>query len=167
MPQYSDFIVPKIYASDDGTECQGFDNAPRIMYDNGVHTLTSCTYKVPAQNGGALVAAEDQYLRFSHLTDVPTILGDTFDYNFGACQLLPGLGNPVAANLFNIYWLPYYAELYNPNTRIMNLKVYLSAGDISTFNFHDQVMIKNRAYRVNQINYKPNDLSNVEFILIG
>ena len=167
MSQYSDFIVPKIYASDDGTECQGFDNAPRIMYDNGVHTLTSCTYKVPAQNGGALVAAEDEYLRFSHLTDVPTILGDTFDYNFGACQLLPGLGAPVAANLFNIYWLPYYAELYNPNTRIMNLKVDLSAGDISTFEFNDKVMIKNRAYRVNKIDYKPNDLSNVEFILIG
>ena len=167
MPQYSDFIVPKIYASDDGEECQGFDNAPRIMYSNGVHDLTSCTYRVPAQNGGLTVGAEDEYLRFTHLTDVPTILGDTFDYNFGACQLLPGLGSPVAANLFNTYWLPYYAELYNPNTRTMTLKVDLGAGDISTFQFNDQVMIKNRAYRVNQINYKPNDLSNVEFILIG
>ena len=49
----------------------------------------------------------------------------------------------------------------------MTLKVNLGAGDISTFKFNDQVMIKNRAYRVNQINYKPNDLSTVEFILIG
>ena len=167
MSQYSDFIVPKIYASDNGEECEGFDNAPRIMYSNGVHDLTSCTYQVPAQSGGTIVLAEDEYLRFSHLTDVPTILGDTFDYNFGACQLLPGLGAPVAANLFNTYWLPYYAELYSPNTRTMTLKVDLSAGDISTFQFNDQVMIKNRVYRVNQINYKPNDLSTVEFILIG
>ena len=167
MPQYSDFIVPKIYASDNGEECQGFDNAPRIMYSNGVHNLTSCTYRVPAQNGGLTVGAEATYLRFSHLTDVPTILGDTFDYNFGACQLLPGVGAPVASNLFNTYWLPYYAELYNPNTRTMTLKVNLGAGEISKFKFNDQVMIKNRAYRVNQINYKPNDLSTVEFILIG
>jgi len=28
-------------------------------------------------------------------------------------------------------------------------------------------MIKNRAYRVNKIDYKPKDLSTVEFILIG
>lgn len=167
MPQYADFIVPKIYASENGEECEGFDNAPRIMYSNGVHDLTSCTYRVPAQNGGLTVGAENEYLRFSHLTDVPTILGDTFDYNFGACQLLPGLGAPVAANLFNTYWLPYYAELYNPNTRTMTLKVDLGAGDISIFQFNDQVMIKNRVYRVNQINYKPKDLSTVEFILIG
>ena len=167
MPQYADFIVPKIYASEDGTECQGFDNAPRIMYDNGVHALTSCTYRIPAQNGGPIVPIQGSYLRFSHLTDVPTILGDTFDYNFGACQLLSGVGVPVAANLFNIYWLPYFAELYNPNTRTMTIKVNLNAGDISTFKFNDQVMIKNRVYRVNEITYNPNDLSTVEFILIG
>ena len=165
-PQYTDFIIPKIYAKE-GRECEGFDNAPRILYDNGVHTLTSCTYAIPEQNGGSAVAAQASYLRFTHLTDVPTTLGDTFDYNFGACQLLPGLGVPVAANLFNIYWLPYYQELYNPNTRTMTIKVNLGAGDISTFQFNDKVMIKNRAYRVNKIDYKPNDLSNVEFILIG
>jgi hypothetical protein len=167
MPQYTDFIIPKIYASEDGAETEGFNNAPRIMYQNGVHNLTSCTYQVPAQNGGGAVSFEDEYLRFSHLTDVPTVLGDTFDYNFGECQLLPGVGMPVTSNLFNIHWLPYYAELYNPNTRTMNIKVNLDAGDISRFEFNDRVMIKNRVYRVNEINYKPNDLSTVEFILIG
>ena len=167
MPSYTDFIIPKIYASEDGTETEGFNNAPRILYENGVHNLTSCTYQVPEQNGGSAVPSEDEYLRFSHLTDVPTVLGDTFDYNFGECQLLSGLGMPVSSNLFNIHWLPYYAELYNPNTRTMNIKVNLDAGDISRFEFNDRVMIKNRVYRVNEINYKPNDLSSVEFILIG
>ena len=69
-------------------------------------------------------------------------------------------------NLFNYYWLPYFNELYNPDTRTMTLKVNLNAGDINRFEFYDTVFIKNREFRVNKIDYKPNDLATVEFILI-
>ena len=48
----------------------------------------------------------------------------------------------------------------------MTMKVNLGAGDMNTFNFYDVVMIKNRKFRVNKIDYKPNDLATVEFILI-
>ena len=65
-----------------------------------------------------------------------------------------------------MYWLPYYAQLYNPNTRTMTIKVNLNAGDISTFKFNDKVMLKNRVFRVNKIDYKPNDLATVEFLLV-
>ena len=98
------------------------------------------------------------------MTDVPTIAG-TRDFHFGECQLLSA-GNPVNDNLFNLYWLPYYSELYNPETRIMTIKVNLSPSDISGFKFNDTVFIKNRTFRVNKIDYKPNDLATVEFILI-
>jgi hypothetical protein len=166
MSQYSDFIIPKLYSmSNDETE--GFDNSPRLMFNNGTHTLTSCTYDIPEQNGVAAITAETEYLRFSHLTDVPTVMGTTYDFNFGECQIVNALGATPSNNLFNIYWLPYYAELYNPDTRTMVLKVNLDPSDISKFKFNDQVMIKNRAFRVNKIDYKPNDLATVEFILIG
>ena len=163
--QYADFIVPKLYASSED-ETEGFDNSPRIMYNNGIHDLSSCTYHIPSQNGVAFISAEDQYLRFSHLTKVPTVAGSTSDFHFGECQLDSSIGNPTPDNLFNGYWLPYYAELYNANTRTMTIKVNLNAGDISTFKFNDTVMLKNRQYRVNKIEYKPNDLATVEFILI-
>jgi len=167
-PQFSDFIVPSIYSynADDGTS-EGFDNSPRIMYNNGVQTLTSCTYFVPCQNQptpcGA--ATEDEFLQFSHLTDIPTTAA-TNDFHFGICQLIQPIGSPTVNNLFNTYWLPYFNELYNPDTRTMTLKVNLSAGDINTFKFYDTVFIKNREFRVNKIDYKPNDLATVEFILI-
>ena len=38
----------------------------RIMYKNGVKTLTSCTYFVPAQNDVSGDATEDEFLQFSH-----------------------------------------------------------------------------------------------------
>ena len=169
--QYSDFIVPAIYARGDDGVCSGFENAPRIMYSNGVrtaalNTFVSCTYSVPAANGGAGDANEDEYLMFSHLSSIPTSIATTADYLFGAQQLAGGIV-PVAFNLFTRFWLPYYAQLYHPDTRTMTIKVNLNAGDLAIFKFSDQVMIKNRAFRVNRIDYKPNDLAQVEFILIS
>ena len=168
--QYDDLIVSTVYSmNDDGTSA-AFENSPRIMYDNGVQsfalgTFVSCTYKVPTQNGVSGDATEDEFLQFSHLTDIPTVAGSR-DFHFGECQLMDGVGSPVANNLFNLYWLPYYNELYNPDTRIMDLKVNLSPSDISSFKMYDTVFIKNRTFRVNKIDYKPNDLATVEFILI-
>tara|TARA_R110000744_G_scaffold71745_6_gene144644 strand:+ start:3424 stop:6219 length:2796 start_codon:yes stop_codon:yes gene_type:complete len=170
MAQFGAFNVPAIYNYNpsDGLS-EAFDNAPRIMYNNEIKD-SGITYRIPAQNGGA-VEDQNYYLQFSHLTDVPTIVSvppdpttDTKDFHFGECQLL--VGNATTYNLFNLYWLPYYKELYNPNTRTMTIKVNLTPADINTFKFSDTVIIKNREFRVNKIDYKPNDLAKVEFILI-
>ena len=170
--QFPDFITPSIYSynADDGTS-EGFENSPRIMYNNGVKTLTSCTYYIPEQNG-AFSENANEFLQFSHLTDIPTVVSnppvstDTVDFHFGICQLITPIGDATPNNLFNTYWLPYFNELYNPDTRTMTLKVNLTPGDINTFNFYDTVFIKNRLFRVNKIDYKPNELATVEFILI-
>jgi hypothetical protein len=160
--QFTSFIVPTIYAmTDDGTE--GFDNSPRIFYNNGrVHTGAS--YFIPEQNG---LSNENQewFLQFSHLSDIPTIAGSR-DFVFKSEQLVAALGSPPVDNLFLIYWSPYFNELYNADTRTMTLKVNLSASDIASFKFYDTVFIKNRSFRVNKIEYKPNSLAKVEFILI-
>ena len=44
--------------------------------------------------------------------------------------------------------------------------MYLSENDISNFEFYDKIMIKNRLFRVDKINYKPDTLSTVELILL-
>ena len=171
MSQFPDFIVPTIYSYDSTSgESSSFDNSPRILYLNGQKSLPF-SYRVPAQNG---VSAADltQFLQFSHLSSIPTVVnnpplsGDTRDFNFGEHNLVSGMGLSPVLNLFNTYWLPYLGELYNPDTRTMSIKVDLSAADISTFDMYDTVFIKNREFRVNKIDYKPHDLSTVEFILI-
>ena len=163
---FADFITPSVYSynPEDNTS-EGFENSPRIMFDNGEKNLTSCTYFIPDQNGVVGSAFENQFLQFSHLTNIPTISGSR-DFHFGQCQLIPPVGNSVPDNLFNLHWLPYYSELYNPDTRIMTIKVNLSPSDINTFKFNDTIFIKNRTFRCNRIDYKPNDLATVEFILI-
>jgi hypothetical protein len=163
---YPDLITPAIYSynSNDDTS-EGFENSPRIMFNNGIKPTVD-SYFIPAQNG---LASQNltSFLQFSHFSAVsPQSAPSVRDFHFGECQLVGGVGSPVNNNLFNLYWLPYYAELYNPDTRIMTIKVNLSPSDINTFKFNDTVFIKNRTFRVNKIDYKPNDLATVEFILI-
>ena len=166
LDQFSNFVVPQVYSfnSDDQTS-EGFDNSPRIMYNNGKVLINGgVTYTVNPQNGGALTL-EDEFLQFSHLSTIPTTSA-SLDFHFGICQLILPISSPTTNNLFNTYWLPYFNELYNPDTRIMTIKINLTPGDIATFKFFDTVFIKNREFRINRIDYKPNDLSTVELILI-
>ncbi len=162
---FPEFITPTIYSSnEEGNEFEGFDNKPRILYNNGAVTLPNAeTYYIPAQNA---LSSENttQFLQFSHLSDIQPIATDR-DFNFGECQLI-GINAATINNLYNTYYSQYFNELYDPNTRTMKMKVNLNAADINTFKFYDTVFIKNREFRVNKIDYKPNDLSTVEFILI-
>ena len=163
MSQFPNFITPAIYAMGDEGTSEGFDNSPRIFYDNGVKS-SGTTYFIPPQNG---LFSENQefFLQFSHLSAIPSVAGSR-DFVFESAQLLPALGSSPTDNLYSTYWQPYFNELYNPNTRTMKLKVNLSPSDVASFKFYDTVFIKNRSFRVNKIEYKPNTLAKVEFILI-
>mgnify|MGYP003146379308 CR=1 FL=1 len=160
----NEFIVPTIYAFDEGSGAESFKNSPRILYDTGRVTLLNSDFIVPAQNGVAS-SVETRYRLFSH-TDVVPASGGDYDFVFGEQDLFSGMGTSPINNLFNLYWLPYFNELYNPDTRTLSVKLNLSASDINTFKFNDLVFLKQRVFRVNRIDYKPNDLSTVEFILI-
>ena len=163
IPQVSDLITPAIYSLTDDGESRPFENSPRLFFNNEIKSVGNGSYHIPAWNGYA-AANLDEFLQFSHLTDIPTT-NTTIDINFETQQTFTGIGTSTA-NLFSLFWQPYYKDLYNPDTRIMTLKVNLNPSDINSFNFYDTVMIKNRTYRVNKIDYKPNDLATVEFILI-
>jgi len=160
------FLTPAIYSSDGGVY-QSFDNKPRILYKTSASpfTMTSGTsYSIPAQNGVTGTGAETKYLKFSHTTDLPP-LSTSLDLNFSP-HLLIGISGNTLNSLYQQYWSNYFDELYNFDTKTMTVKVNLNAADITQFDFRNKVMIQNRAFRVNKIDYKPNDLSTVEFILI-
>lgn len=161
----TEMTIPVIYKGNEDGSFEGYDNKPRILYNIGKVTMSNNTYFIPAQNG---VSDEDvsSFLQFSHLTETPTT-SNTKDYNFRTGQLIGSIGNTPIDNLYNTYWAPYYDELYNPDTRQVNIKIYLTPADITNFEFYYKIRIKNREYRVNKIDYKPYELSNVELILIG
>lgn len=176
-PLFYDFsstlTVPQIVTQKSDGTIEGFDNKPRILFDvsddqsaiTDLPQLSYGIYRIPAAAG---LGDEDQsrVCLFSHVTDLPTITGSR-DFNFGAHQVISSMGNTPTLNLFTEYWSPYYDELYHSDTRSISVKVLLTPLEISKINFYDFILIKNRQYRINKIDYKPNQLSNVELILLS
>tara|TARA_Y100000401_G_scaffold39636_1_gene30111 strand:+ start:2440 stop:5211 length:2772 start_codon:yes stop_codon:yes gene_type:complete len=164
---WDEMIIPVIYTETESGEFQGFENKPRILYNVGRYTMANpYFYRFPSQAGEA-AQYEQSFGQFSHFSEIPTT-SNTKDYNFETQQIITSVGSVVPVdNLYNTYWAPYYDELYNPDTRQVNLKVYLTPSEIANFNFYDKVRIKNSLFRVNKIEYKPYELSSVELILIG
>ena len=165
LDQLPDFIVPSVYSGNDNGEYQAYDNLPKILYNNGIIDLAPSggSYYVPAQFGVSSTNATT-FLQFSHLTGIQPTASDS-DFNFGTSSLI-GITNATPKNLYNEYYSEYFSHLYNPNTRVLTIKIDLDADDINTFQFYDIITIKNRQYRVNKIDYKPNSLSSVELILL-
>jgi len=175
-PLFADFsstlTVPQIVSQKSDGTIEGIDNKPRILYDiTGNHNLVSDlpdlsygTYYIPAA-GGLNSENQSNVCLFGHVTDYPTT-SDSRDFNFGAHQIISSMGNVPIKNLFNEYWQPYYDELYHSDTKTMKIKVLLTPLEINTINFYDIILIKNRQYRINKIDYKPNELSSVELILL-
>tara|TARA_R110002020_G_scaffold424388_2_gene633573 strand:- start:6426 stop:9221 length:2796 start_codon:yes stop_codon:yes gene_type:complete len=166
-----DWPGPCIYKGNaDETAFEGFDNKPRILYDvtgdvGGGDTMPGgLTYYIPYQNG-TFGSNATGYCLFSHVDAYPSTATDR-DLNFGACQFI-NMGVPPTDNLFSRYYQDYYYELYHPDTKTVKLKVLLKPAEITNFMFWDKVRIKNVLYRVSKINYKPEQLSDVELILIG
>ena len=162
--QFPTFVTPAMYSVNDDGVSEPFDNSPRIFYNRGL--FGGHSYYIPAQNNQTAQQATT-YGYFSHLRFAAFLTpADARDLNFGLQQLFPNVAGGTLNTLYNMYWADYFNELYNINTRIMTIKVNLTSADINTFEFNQKVFIKNRLFRVNRIDYKPNDLSTVEFILI-
>ena len=171
--------IPIMYeVKSDGTS-QGIKNKPRILYDVTADNVggkkyigNGFSYYIPQHGyntgtGNPYYSENQQYFsQFAHVTDIPTT-NSSKDYNFGSSQLISTIGAAPVDNLFNVYWAPYYDELYNADTKVMTLKVFLTPADLANFNFFDRIRIKNREYRVNKIDYTAGELSKVEFILIS
>tara|TARA_R110000751_G_scaffold76211_1_gene153409 strand:- start:18001 stop:20844 length:2844 start_codon:yes stop_codon:yes gene_type:complete len=159
-------VFPAIYKVNDDLTTSAFDNKPRILYDNGQYAMFANdgnTVFIPSQNGDFGENLQILYRMTTFSSYPPT--NSSNDLNFGTCQVL-NTNNNTINTLCNRFWSQYYDELYNSDTRKVSLKIDLNAADISLFTFNQIVMIKNRAYRVNKIEYKPNTLAKVELILI-
>ena len=158
----TDLTVPCIYKKEDENVFKVYKNKPRLLYNNGVKTFSG-TYESPYQNGQDGFSSENEYLQFSHFSDFDNINGaPDKDYNFRNCPSL--VTNATVNGLFNEFWSTYYDEKYHPDTRIYNVKALLNPNDIFNFEYTDIIRIKNQEFRVNNIQYNPKGMSNINLI---
>jgi len=155
-----DTILPQIVNEpvDDAWE-----NNLRILYDNGVRVLPSGFYNEAAGYPDGF-SWETEYLLFSAVNQFP-ITSTASSYRFNSMQEQYS-SIPVLNTLYNVYWSKYIDELHHKDTRIVELKVRLTATDLSEFRFNDIILIKNKKFRVKKIDYKAGAMSKVELITI-
>jgi len=175
-----DLVIPQLTSIKETGEIDGLDNKPRILYDvSGDHAAQSSLpslpgakeYKIPAFHGSSS-EWQDDYCQFSPVTGSAT---GTFpfsmtpasgrSFNWGYDFFVTPLGN-TSRYLFNEYWLNYYDELNHSDTKVVKLAVWLTPLDMASLNFYDRIYVKNRLYKINKIEYKPEELSKVELILL-
>ena len=140
MPQIIDSSV-----SPSGQPLRYWENNLRILYDNGVVNLPN-TYTV----GG--FTNKNTMLLFSAMDVYPyTNTSDSYRFNTVAEEY----SSVITLNtLYNTYWLQYIDELYNKDTRIIEVEAYLNSEDITKLNFNDIILIKSTRYRIYKIEYR-------------
>ena len=155
-----DLIVPQIVnQSIDDT----WENNLRLLYDNGVVTLPNTTYS-ENNNLPDEFSNESDYLLFSAVNQFP-ITSTASSYRFNSIKEQYS-STPILNSLYNVYWDKYIDELYHKDTRIAEMKILLTAKDLSEFKFNDIILIKNKKFRVKKIEYKSGAMSKVELITI-
>lgn len=119
-------------------------------------------------NDDAGVMAVDPYTVpiLNHYSNISPTLSD-FDLNWAPeVPPYPIPGNPYL-NLFNTYWRTAMNELYSPEARIMEAYFALDLTDILTFQFSDQIWIKDAMWRILEIqDYKVGDYESTRVKLI-
>ena len=140
-----------------GTEGPLASCKPKLFYHNGLEALSpddriyigaTITYSyplcLPYYNAGAQMAVDSPMLSWQFQT--PNSWGGVI---YGT--------TPSSEGYFKRYWQQFLASYYDTDARVLDCSLYLTASDIHNFQFNDEVVIEDTAYRVLKIqNYQPN-----------
>ena len=140
-----------------GTEGPLASCKPKLFYHNGLEQLDaedriyigltqSYNYPLclPYYNAGGQMAVDSPMLSWQFQT--PNSWGGPI---YGT--------TPSSEGYFKRYWQQFLASYYDTSARVLDCSLYLTASDIHNFQFNDEVVIEDTAYRVLKIhNFQPN-----------
>jgi hypothetical protein len=160
-------IYPAIYKkSDTNTKEDRMDSVVRILQIKKM-TTTEAWNIIEEDGTGNLVSGLTTYGYGGHLNDPIT---STIDTNFGVPKeiyfIQPSYPN---ANLFNVYYSPYMAEITDKDSRLLSGMFKLSDMDMFNLDFSKFIFIDGGLYRISKISdYSPetNDLTKVELLRV-
>ena len=122
---------------------------PKLFYHNGLQSLNTQIYIgqtgiynyplcLPFYNAGAEMAVDSPMLYWQFQT--PGSWGGPI---FGT--------TPSSEGYFKRYWQEFLTSYYDSSARTLDCSVYLTASDIHNFEFNDEIVIEDTAYRVLKI----------------
>ena len=162
-------ILPALAEKDDSSlSYKRTKFSPRLLYHNGRQSvgnlistnstglIASGRYWFEDENG--VIHTETDYGLASHLQATPAEFGTTRDLHFGNTYS-PGHYNyhqaqfngQVKSTAFNDYWSFYINELYDVDSRLVTLNIFLSPSEIPQIALNDKIFIDGHYYRINKI----------------
>lgn len=164
--------IPKIYAINEAGEIQEDKNfKPRILYWIGITNpidypnsrWTLKSRKTPASYSFPWWPAASHFDKFYG--------ADTLDLNFGSCMWYWYDMNGTWAtwnNLYNLYYADMMSEMTNINTKLVSMRIKLSANDIKNLHFYNLIFIDGIYYHLNKIkDFIPDELTAVELLTVN
>ena len=162
-------ILPALAEKDDSSlSYKRTKFAPRLVYHNGRQSVgnlistnstglvASGRYWFEDENGA--IQTETDYGLASHLQATPADFDTTRDLHFGNTYS-PGHYNyhqaqfngQVKSTAFNDYWSFYVNELYDVDSRLVTLNIFLTPSEIPQISLNDKIFIDGHYYRINKI----------------
>jgi hypothetical protein len=162
-------VLPALCEKDDSTQqYKRTKFAPRLLFHNGrkeafgligedaSNNRSYSKYYFKDENG--TVHTETDYGLASHLQDVEADFDDTIDLHFGNTHS-PGHYNyhqseyngRVKRTAFYEYWSFYINELYDVDSRLVTLNIFLNPTELPEIELNDKIHIDGHYYRINKI----------------
>lgn len=161
-------VVPILASKEASEPYRRLQFAPRLVYHNGRQDANGLIGKDVSNNRSAGVYyfqdetgtthAESDYGLAHHLQAIPSVFESTNDLHFGNLYS-PGHWsyhqpqyNAKAKNTaFQKYWAFYINELYDVDSRLVTLNIFLAPNEIPEIALNDKIFIDGHYYRINKI----------------
>ena len=162
-------ILPALCEKDDSSQSYRRTKfAPRLVYHNGRQNVgnlvsTNSTGLISSgrywfEDEGGTINQLSDYGLASHLQATPAVFDTTRDLHFGNTYS-PGHYNyhqaqfngQVKSTAFNDYWSFYINELYDVDSRLVTLNIFLDPTEIPDIQLNDKIHIDGHYYRINKI----------------
>jgi hypothetical protein len=122
-------------------ELEPYSGKPYMFYKNGLVTLEDPIYIDGNSLSSIFLTATEDNADFNQITN---------SLNFGA-EISTYFLTIVENSLYKNFWQTYVTDLYNPKTRVLNLKCKLPISILSRLSLNDKLIINKNKYKISNV----------------
>jgi hypothetical protein len=123
------------------SKLEPYSGKPYMFYKNGLVTLTDPIYIDGISLSSVFLTATEDNADFNQITN---------SLNFGA-EVSTYFLTIVENSLYKNFWKTYVDDLYNPKTRVLNLKCKLPISILSRLSLNDKLIINKNKYKISNL----------------
>lgn len=159
--QLNNITIPTYYGTNDAGESDIVTFKPKLLFYNELATLVNQSYYL----GETLATTYPHFSPFTSKEIGASTWSVYWRHTFSFSTAV--IGTEFAQGVYDRFWAQYMTDIYDPEARLLECDIVLSANDVRTLKFADIIRIKNEMYRVLDIGgYSPAQTSKTSVRLL-